>query len=378
MDFGYSEEQEMLRRSAREFLENECPRTHVREMMEDAKGYSPELYRKMAELGWMGLIFPEDCDGMGAGFVDLSVLLEEMGRALLPGPFFASVVLGGLTIANEGTDAQKRRLLPPIANGEAQMTLAYLEASAREDAEGVTLAAKRDGDAFYLTGQKMFVPDAHVSDHMLVAARTANGATPEQGVTMFVVDSRAPGVSITPLRVTDGSKLCDVKFENVRLPVEDLVGVVNEGWPLLNRARVLGMAGLCSSMVGGAQMVMEMSVQYAKDRVQFGRPIGSFQVIKHKCADLLVAVESAKSVAGYAAWAVDHDTKDAPLAASMAKAWCSDAYRFVTREAIQIHGGIGFTWDHDLHLYFKTAKKDEVLFGDADYHRELVAQMLDM
>ncbi|MGQ4809528.1 Acryloyl-CoA reductase (NADH) [Candidatus Entotheonellaceae bacterium PAL068K] len=380
MDFGFSEEQDMLRQTARAFLEEHCPTTFVRQMMEDDKGYSPDLWKQMADLGWLGLAFPEAYGGLDLGFVDLTVILEEMGAALLPSPFHSAVLLAGQTILLAGSEEQKQTYLPQIADGSLIATLAMTEPSGRYDAEGIAeVKAVAEDDGFRISGTKLFVPDASVADVMVVAARTKEAGERSFGISLFLVDRDTSGVSITLLKTMDQTrKQCEVVFDNVRVGRGRLLGMADMGWPILSKVLNIATVALCAEMVGGAQRVLDMSVAYAKDRVQFGRPIGSFQAIKHKCAEMMLQVESAKSAAYYAAWAVDENVPEAPLAVSMAKAYCSDAYRHTSGEGIQVHGGIGFTWEHDMHLYFKRAKYSEFTFGDATYHRELVAQELHL
>jgi alkylation response protein AidB-like acyl-CoA dehydrogenase len=378
MDFGFSEEQEMLRSSARDFLAKEAPMTLVRAMMEDEVGFTGELWKKMAELGWMGLVLPEQYGGAGLDFVDLVVVLEEMGRTVLPGPFFSTVALGGVGILEGGSDALKQELLPKLAAGDLKVTLAQLEPSGRWDADGIQTTVTQDGGGVVVSGTKLFVPDAHTADHIIVAGR-APGSTGRDGIVLVLVDARAPGVKIAQLKTMDQTRrLSEVVLQDVRVPAGRVLGTAGKGWALLDRIVDRGKVGLCAEMCGGAQRVLDMSVEYAKVREQFGKPIGSFQAIQHKCANMLVEVESSKSVTYYAAWAVANDAPEAPLAAAMAKAYCSDAYRHVSGEGIQIHGGIGFTWEHDMHLYFKRAKSSEVTFGDATWNRELVAQYIDL
>ncbi|HUI26176.1 MAG TPA: acyl-CoA dehydrogenase family protein [Candidatus Kryptonia bacterium] len=375
MDFGFSEEQEMLRQSARQFLESECAMTYVRKMMDDDRGFSDEQWKKMAGLGWQGLIVPEDFGGAGLNMVDLIVVLEEMGRVVMPGPFFATVMFGAMPLLLGGSKAQQKKYLPGIADGSIKATLAQVEESGRWDAPGITLPATKTAAGFELSGTKLFVHDAHNSELLLVPARTSSKG--EKGVTLFLVDAKAPGVSITLLKTMDQTrKLCEVNFNNVAVGKDAVLGKVGAGWALLDRIVDRAKVALCGEMCGGAQKVLEMSVEYAKVREQFGRPIGSFQAIQHKCANMMVQVESSKSATYYAAWAVANDVAEAHLAACMAKAYCSDAYRMVGGEGIQIHGGIGFTWEHDMHIYFKRAKGSEVTFGDATWNRELVAQVV--
>jgi alkylation response protein AidB-like acyl-CoA dehydrogenase len=350
----------------------------VRAMMEDEVGFTGELWKKMAELGWMGLVLPEQYGGAGLDFVDLVVVLEEMGRTVLPGPFFSTVALGGVGILEGGSDALKQELLPKLAAGDLKVTLAQLEPSGRWDADGIQTTVTQDGGGVVVSGTKLFVPDAHTADHIIVAGR-APGSTGRDGIVLVLVDARAPGVKISQLKTMDQTRrLSEVVLQDVRVPAGRVLGTAGKGWALLDRIVDRGKVGLCAEMCGGAQRVLDMSVEYAKVREQFGKPIGSFQAIQHKCANMLVEVESSKSVTYYAAWAVANDAPEAPLAAAMAKAYCSDAYRHVSGEGIQIHGGIGFTWEHDMHLYFKRAKSSEVTFGDATWNRELVAQYIDL
>jgi alkylation response protein AidB-like acyl-CoA dehydrogenase len=378
MDFGFSEEQDMLRSSARDFLAKEAPMTYVRRMMEDERGYTEAVWRKMAELGWMGLILPEAYGGSGLDFVDMVVVLEEMGRVVLPGPFFSTVILGGVALLEGGSDAQKQAWLPKIADGSVKATLAHLEPSGRWDADGIALTATQGGEGWTLEGTKLFVPDANVADVFVVAAR-APGTSGTDGVSLFLVDAKAAGVGVTMLKTMDQTrKLGEVTLRGVKVGKDALLGPAGGGWRILERVVDRGKVGLAAEMCGGAQKVLEMSVEYAKVREQFGKPIGSFQAIQHKCANMLVEVESSKSITYYAAWAVANDVPEAPLAAAMAKAYTSDAYRHTAGEGIQIHGGIGFTWEHDMHIYFKRAKSSEVTFGDATWNREIVAQLIDL
>jgi len=379
MNFGFNEEQELLRSTARKFFDNECASDTVRKLMDGPEGMTPDLWKKIAEQGWTGLIFADEHGGMGLGFVDLVVLMEEMGRAVVPGPFFSTVLLGGLAIREAGTDAQKKAWLPKIASGEARATLAWMEPSAELGARGITLTATAKGAGFTLDGTKLFVHDANTADVIVVAARTASGKSPEEGVSLFLVPKGTPGLSVTLLPTMDQTrKLCEVAFKNVEVGADALMGQAGSGWAPLARVIDRATVALCAEMCGGAQKVLEMTVEYAKIRQAFGRPIGSYQGVKHKAADMLVDVENSKSITYYAAWAMDEDVPEGPLAVSMAKAYVSDAYRRVAGAGIQLHGGIGFTWEHDLHLYFKRAKGSEFTFGDATWHRERVAQLVNL
>jgi alkylation response protein AidB-like acyl-CoA dehydrogenase len=379
MNFGFSDEQELLRATARKFFDNECTSAFVRQRMEEPAGVTDAFWTKLAEQGWLGLISPEADGGSGLGFVDLVVLMEEMGRVVMPGPYFSTVVLGGLAIQEAGSAEQKKAWLPKIAGGEAKVALAWTEPTARWDAAGVAATAKPVGRDWMLSGTKLFVLDAHLADLVVVAARTSESSEPERGVTLFLVPRGAAGMESKLLPTMDQTrKLCEVQLHDVRVPGEARLGSIDGGWTPLSRVIERATVALCAEMCGGAQKVLEMTTEFAKIRVAFGRPIGAYQGVKHKLADMLVDVENAKSLTYYAAWAVDENAPEATLAASMAKAYCSDAYRKVAGHGIQLHGGIGFTWEHDMHLYFKRAKSSEVMFGDATYHRERVAQLINL
>jgi alkylation response protein AidB-like acyl-CoA dehydrogenase len=376
VDFAFSEEQEMLRRSTRDFLAKECGSKVVRKLMEGPDAYDPALWKKMAGLGWTSLGIPEAYGGAGT-FLDLIVVLEECGRALLPGPFFATMGLAVPALVEAGTESQKKEVLGAIAEGKARATLAMTEPSGRWDASGVTLAAKPVAGGWQLDGVKLFVPDAEGADYMVVAARTRGEG--EEGISLFLVKGRPKGMSVTQLQTLDMTRRwSEVRFEAVQLDADSLMGAQHKGWAPLKRGLEWATAALCAEMVGGAQKVLEDSTEYAKTRHQFGKPIGIYQAVSHKLADMLVLSESGRSATYYAAWAVEADAPDRSLASSMAKAYVSDAYRKVAGDGIQVHGGIGFTWEHDMHLYFKRAKSSEVTLGDATYHRELVAQSLDL
>ena len=376
MDFAFSEEQEMLRASAREFLAKECPSSYVRRMMDADDAWDEALWKKMADLGWTGLGIPEAYGGVGT-FLDLVVVLEEAGRALLPGPFFSTMGLGVPALIEAATEAQKRETLTRIASGGARATVALTEPAGRWDADGVALSAQQSGDGWRLDGVKLFVQDAAVAEYTVLAARTRAGG--EAGVTLFLISGRPQGMTVTPLKTMDMTRRWyEVRFDGVKVPDDAVMGTVDQGWTPLRRALDWAEAGLCAEMVGGAQHVLDVSVEYAKTRQQFGKPIGIYQAVSHKLADMLLETESARSATYYASWAVDADSPDRSLAASMAKAYTSDAYRRAAGNGIQVHGGIGFTWEHDMHLYFKRAKASEVTLGDATYHRELVAQALDL
>ncbi len=374
MNFAFSEDQAELRRTVRAFLEAKSPSAEVRQLMDTTDGYDPAVWNQMgAEMGLQGLHIPEEYGGQGFSFVELAIVLEEMGRVLLCAPFFSTVVLAANAILNVGSDADKKALLPGIASGETKATLAFTEPNGKWDASGIEMQATSDNGNWTLSGEKMFVVDGHVADVIVVVARTA-GSSGTDGISFFAVDGNAAGLTRTALATMDQTrKQARLEFSNV---VATPLGDAGQGWAALSKTLDQAAVAIANEGVGGAQFVLDMSVEYAKVRVQFGRPIGSFQAIKHKCADMLLEVESGKSAAYYAAWAAAEDNEELPVVAALAKAYVSDAYFHCAAENIQIHGGIGFTWEHDAHLYFKRAKSSEIFLGDATYHRELLAQRI--
>jgi alkylation response protein AidB-like acyl-CoA dehydrogenase len=369
MNFAFTDEQEELRKTVRAFLDAKSPESAVREQMETEAGYDEAVWRQMAEqMGLQGLSIPEEFGGSGFTFIELGIVLEEMGRSLLCAPFFSTVVFAANVLLHSGDDAAKKDFLPGIASGETIATVAFTEPVGRWDEAGIEMEATASGDGWTLSGTKMFVLDGHTANLILVAARTP------QGVSLFAVDGDASGLTRTALSTMDQTR------KQARLECEStpgrLIGTEGDGWNVLSKVLDLVAIGLAAEQVGGAQKVLDMAVEYAKVRVQFGRPIGSFQAIKHKCADMLLEVESAKSAAYYGMWCASELNDELPSVASLAKAYCSEAYFHAAAENIQIHGGIGFTWEHPAHLYFKRAKSSELLFGDPTYHRELLAQRI--
>jgi len=371
MNFGFTEEQEFLRSTAREFLAAECPMTRVRELLDDPAGSSQELWQRMAELGWLGLLVPESLGGAGLGMVELVVVLEELGRALTPSPFFGNL-LGTLALLRAGSDTQQKDLLPAVASGAHLLTLAVTEAPGSEDPELLQASARRHGADYRVRGTKLFVPDGQNADSLIVLARTGGPGA----FSLLRVEASDPGVECVTLQSIDQTRrLAELHFDDARA---ELLGAEHGGWDAWQWLRDRALVALAAEALGGTEKVLEDAVAYAKQRVQFGKPIGVHQAIKHKCADMLIAVESCKSITYWAAWSAAEETDDAPLAAAMAKAYTSDAYRECSAENIQIHGGVGFTWEYDCHLYYKRAKALEVTFGDASLHRERVASLLGL
>jgi alkylation response protein AidB-like acyl-CoA dehydrogenase len=380
MNFGFTEEQEMIRSQAAEFFKQEYPIALARELLNDEHGFNDVLWKKMSALGWCSLVFPEEYRGAGLTFVELTVLLEQMGRALVPGSFFSTVVLGGLIIQETATTEQKSNWLEAIAEGKLKATLAHIEPGGSSHTAGVlSVIAERDAKGYVINGTKLFVPDAHVSDLIICTARTSSSSISEEGISLFAIDRTSDGLNLTALKTMDQTRrVYEVTFDRLHVPADRMLGEIGSAWPVLEKVFTRATIGICAEMVGGAQKMLEMCVDYAKQRVQFGRPIGSFQAIQHKCADMLLFIESARSAVYAAACSASENSKDTALLASVAKAYTNDACRFVAGEAIQVHGGMGFTWEHDAHLYFKRAKADEFSFGDTSYHRARVAELIGL
>ena len=375
MDLALSEIQQMLKTSAREVLARECPFEVVREMEGDPMGYTPDLWRSMAELGWMGLVVPEEYGGAGGSFLDLGMLLEEMGRALTPGPFFSTVVLGALTVMDAGDEALQSKLLPGIARGETLMTLAVTEESGGYSPEEIRLQAERREGEYVLSGRKFFVPDAHVADYAIVAARTSEGADAWDGITLFVVPMKKGGVVVTSHATMALEKQAQVEFDEVRVGVDSVVGAVDKGWPALEGAIARAATAKGLEMVGGAEAALEMTLEYLKDRVQFGRPVGTFQALQHHCANMAIDVEGSRYAAYQAAYRISEGLP-ARREVSVAKAWVSDAYMRVCATAVQCHGAVGFTEEHNLQLFTRRARVQEQMYGDGGFHRRRLAEGL--
>ena len=370
MDFALTPEQALLQRTARDVLATIAPMSHVRAMMADARGTTDAVWRQLADLGWPGLMFAEDYGGAGLGMLELAIVLGEMGRVAMPGPFLSTVV-GGRAIAAAGDDAQRRRWLPGICDGGRLATFALLEADARWDLDGVTAVARPASGGWTLAGTKLFVPDAHVADLIVCAVRRADDGEP-----VFVLIER-DAVKVTPLPSVDGTrKIFALDLAGVHIAADRVLAgdAASALAVVLDEARV----ALAAEMTGGAERVLEMTVEHVKVRHQFGQPIGAFQAVQHACADMMIAVECAKAATTYAAWAIGERADDVAIAAATAKATAGDAFRAVTAKAVQLHGGIGFTWEHDLHIYYKRAMSGEVTFGDATWSRELIAQGLGL
>ncbi|MEK7353697.1 MAG: acyl-CoA dehydrogenase family protein [Chloroflexota bacterium] len=376
MNFTFAEEQEMLKKMARDFLVDKCPKTMVKQMQESDKGYSPELWQEMAGLGWMGLALPEKYGGTEMSFLDLTVLLEEMGRACLPGPFISTVVLGALPILESGTDEQRQKYLPDISAGKTIFTLALTEAGGSYDAGSITVKATPDKDGYVINGTKLFVPDASVADFMLCVARTDEKSVDENGLTVFIVDARSQGISHTVLKTIAHDKLCEVVFKDVKVSTDSVLGKPNQGWEVVQKIMQKAMVAKCAQTLGGLQQMLDMTVAYAKERVQ-GKVIGSFQVVQHYCAMMATDVDGSRFSTYQAAWML---SQGLPCVTEVviAKAWANEAFGRVSTLAHQIHGAIGCTIDHDLQYYTRQGAAAALSFGSENFCRARLAEEMGL
>ena len=377
MDFSLSEEQEMLRKSARDFLADKCPKTYVKQMETDEKGYSPALWKEMAELGWQGLALPEKYGGSGMEFLDLAILQEEMGHACLPGPFFSTVILGAMTILDAGNDEQKTAYLPGIASGKTIVTMALNESDGLYEAESVNVKAVTDKDSFIINGEKYFVPDANIADYILCVARTSDEKDKKNGISIFIVPAKDSGVKCTLLKTITGEKMCEVTFTNVKVSKDNVLGGLGKGWPIVEKVIERAAISECCDTVGVLQKVLEMTLDYAKERKQFDRPIGAFQVIQHYMADMMTYVDGTRFVSYQAAWRMNKGLPSIRETA-IAKAWSAESYEWCITKSHQIFGAIGVTIDHDLHFYTTRGKTAQLSYGNADFWREPVAKSMGM
>ena len=377
MNFGFDEDQVHIADSVRQVVLERYPMSYVRRMLNDPRGFSPQWWTDAAELGWLGLLVEERFGGANLGAMDLVAAQQELGRGLVPGPFLSSAVMATTALARAGSEAQKTHWLSRLVRGEVIGTIALQEPNGAWDAGGVTLPARKDGDFFTLTGEKRFVTDAHVADFIVVPARI-NSGNGTVDITLFLIETSAPGVSIRLMQTIDPTRrLCEVHFDRVRAGPDAILGIVGEGWPIIEHVADIARVALCAEMVGGAERALEMSTEYARTRQQFGRPIGSFQAIQHKCADMLVRLEGSRAMTMAAALSLDNGEADASTDTSIAKSHCNETYRAISTEGIQIHGGLGFTWELDMHLFYKRAKASETLLGDSRFHRMRLAARIE-
>ncbi len=368
MDFDLSKAQKLLQQSARDFFTRECKPERVRELMATETAYDAELWQAMADQGFTGLTIPEEYGGLGLSLVDLIAVAEEMGRACLPGPFLSTLWAASL-IERAGNEGQRKQYLEPISAGELKATVALLEESADWNADAVQLRAEKDGKEYRLRGAKHFVTDAAVADVIIVVARDGDD------LVLLPVEKGAAGVTVIATPGIDATrKLYSVEFDNAAVPESSALAFTTKTKEALEAATDVANVAICAEMLGGMQWTLENTVEYAKTRQQFGKPIGIYQAVQHQCADMFNYAESARSAVYYAAWTVSENDPSAKLAVSVAKGYASDAAREVGNRGVQIHGGIGFTWEHNIQLYYKRAKASEIMFGDANCHREEIAR----
>ena len=374
MDVLPSEEEQMLKNLAREFLEAECPPSLARAMEKDELGYPPELWKKMAELGWFGLALPEEYGGQGMPLTYLAIIIEEAGRAIAPVPFH-STMSAALAVAGHGTEEHRREVLPAVSRGDMILTWALTETDPRLRPQGVRLEAREDGDDLVLSGTKMFVDSFSVADKCLVVCRTSEESPENEGLTVVMVDTSSSGISYNPLVTLAKDRQCRVTFDNVRVPKANVLGEIDRGWPvaewMLERATAL----LCAQMIGATRKDAEMAIEYSKNRVAFGRPIGSFQSIQHLCADMTLWVDGAQLLTYEALWKLDQGLP-ASVEVSQAKSFCNEKCEAAVRSSQTIHGGIGFMMEFDLHLWYRRVSAWTMRLGTSFEHRERVARAL--
>jgi alkylation response protein AidB-like acyl-CoA dehydrogenase len=372
-NFGLNEEQNLLQTTVAKFMADRCSTAFVREMMEDPNGYSPKMWKEMADLGWLGVNIPEEYGGSGMGFFFLTVIAEQTGKALLPAPFLETATVAE-AIVQGGSEVQKQEYLPRIAAGELIATLAIDEPEGFWTADAIQAQAVREGDGYRVTGTKLFVPYARAAGLILCAVRT--GGEAEEGVTLLLIDPKAQGVTAEDIPIMDETyRLCELKLDGVVVPPANVLGKEGRGWALFEQVRQKAALLAAADMVGGAGQAIHLIVEYSKMRQQFGQFIGSFQAIKHRCVDSWADMQGSQNTVYYAAWALDNEADDAQIAVSQAKAFASDTYAESTQKALQSFGGIGFTWEHDIHLFMKRARRLEMAFGDAAFHRERIASL---
>ncbi len=376
MDFHFDEEERMLMVSAKKFLEKEAPARVVRALYEDEKGYSPEMWEKMGQLGWMGLPFSQDYGGYDGPFLQLGVIQEALGAAAVPTPFFTTVVVSGLLLQDWASPEIKEEYLPHIAAGDSIVTLALAGKSGLYGWDHTGLVAEAFPGGYRLEGSAYYVPYAHVADHFICAAKTPSETG--EGVTLFLVGRHSQGVDTVPLKTVTGlGTECVVRCQEVEVPPDRVVGEVGKGWQYIKAVWPQIAAALSCECVGGMDKVLDLCFGHVNQRIQFGRPLSAFQVVQHMCVDMFAKAETARHAAHYAAWMLSEGMA-CRKEASIAKAWCGEAFKDVTKMAHQVTGGIGFTEEFDLHLYTRNAKRLEVSFGNGDYHRGIVADALDL
>ena len=374
-----TEDQELLAQTARDFVRTNSPISRLRALRDaqDSVGFSRDVWQEMAQLGWAGILIPEEYGGAGMGLADLAVVLEAVGRNLAPEPFLSTVLLGGQLLAHAGSPEQKQAWLPGIATGEKILALAYQEARSRYDLNRASTQATAEGDTWRLSGEKIQVLDGQSADALIVSARTAGEDSDQDGITLFLLAPDTPGVAIIPQNRVDNRAAALVNLDGVKVGAESVVGTVGQGFQTLSRIVDLATVGLCAEMLGGMSQIFDDTLAYLKTREQFGVVIGSFQALKHRAAKVFMEIELCRSAVMAAANAADAGESDLALLVSLAKARCSDAFVLATNEGVQMHGGIGMTDEHDAGLYMKRARAAEMTFGDAAWHRDRWARLRD-
>lgn len=368
MDFELSSEHLSLKESVASFVKKEHSFDRLRELRKEPLGYSKETWKKMAELGWMGLTYPEEYGGLELDFAFVMVLLEEFGKGLLPEPWISNILLGGNLILLAGSESQKQEILPGVVYGDLMITAAYLEDNGRYDINYCSTTAEQKGDAYSISGKKIFVLDGLSADRVVVTTRTSGSVADKDGITLFIVSPQDDGVKITPLKTIDGRNACILEFKDASVPGSNVVGEIGQGYLPLSEAIDQATAGLCAEMVGGMQASIDLTVAYLSERMQFGKPIGTFQTPQHKAADMFMQKELSVSSVYYAIASIDEMTDERAMAVSIAKAKCSSAYMEITKTAVQLFGAIGFANEGDISFFLKRAKASEILFGDTNYH----------
>jgi acyl-CoA dehydrogenase len=372
MDLDFTSEQEMLRKSVAEFLSKECPFDHVREIEDGEEGYSAKIWKKMAKLGWMELYLPEEYGGLGDPFLDVSIIMEEMGKKAFPSPFFSTVIQCGSILMDAGSEKQKKELLPKIASGKLIMSLAQMEEEGSYLEPGINMPAQLSGDEYVLNGTKMFVADANIAHKLIVVARTAN-----EGVTLFLVDAKDSGISTTKMTTIGKDNTCKVVFKDVKVSKDNLIGEPGDGWQILENMEKKAIVAKCAEMIGGCGESIEMTTAYAKQREQYDTPIGGFQIIQHYLADMKIAYDMGLYYLHKVAWMID-EGMDTSKETSALKANINEQYKFITEKAVQIHGGIGTTREFNIGLFYRRAKAFEYVMGDTDHHYEKIAELMEL
>ncbi len=375
MDIDFSEEQELLRKATCDFLLKECPKSEVRILEEDEKGFDPVIQKKIADLGWFGLMIPTEYNGTGMTFQDLTIVIEEIGRNILPGPFFCTIIGGCIPIMEAGTEEQKKTFLPKIANGDLIFSMAFLESQGIYKSSAIDVKAIANKNSYIINGTKLFVEQANNADYLICVARTKERLLSDNGITLFIVDAKSAGIEWRVIPTMGMDKLCEVKFGNVVVPRNNVLGKIHEGWPVLTRIMEKAIIAKCAESIGGMQACIDMTISYMKERVQYNRPIGSYQALQHMAADMWIKLQTSRYLVYQVAWMAS-TSLPCSKEVSMAKAYINETYKQISQTALSLHGGIGTTRDHDIGLYLRRAKTADVFFGNTNFHLNLIAEKI--